>query len=119
MNDKEQVHDIFSRFYGKRKAENRGVKKGSVRGKYKSHMKKQLLSQKKEKERIRQQKHRQKQKTPSNSIKCHAFLKEGGMLIPNIEDNAHSSQQQRPESAETEASHGISLITRMTRYSKK
>lgn len=117
MSNKSSIHDLYSRYYGNQK-KTRGVKKGYIRGKYKSHMKKLTLDEKREKNRLYQRKYRKKKKMSADSLNCKDFLKTGGTLPPDSEVNAHVSRQQRSITAETQGPHGISLITRMSRHSK-
>jgi len=80
MSNKSIVHDIYQRYYGDRKVENRGVKRGSKRGKYKSHMKRLTLDEKKEKNRLRQQKYQQRQRKLAEQVNYNGFLKEGSII---------------------------------------
>ena len=119
MDDKGQVHDIFSKYYSKQKTERRGVKLGNNRGKYKSHMKKQTLDEKRKKHRLRQRKYQKKQKTLAISIKRDANLKGGGMLIPISKDNRFFAHDVKLIDVKSEGTRDISLISRMTRCSKE
>ena len=62
MSNKSIIHDIYQRYYGDQKVETRGVKKGTVRGEYKSHMQKRSLVEKKAMNRLYQQKYQRKKK---------------------------------------------------------
>jgi len=119
MDDKGQVHDIFSKYYSKQKTERRGVKLGNKRGKYESHIEKLTLDEKRKKHRLRQRKYQKKQKTLAISIKRDAFLKEGGTLIPVLRDSRFYAHHVKPIATKSEGSRGILLTLRMTRCSKE
>ena len=80
MNDKDLIHAIYIRHYGDLRHKKRGVKPGTIRGLYKSHKKKQSLAEKRKKDRIRQRRHRKKQKMLTEQQKRHGNLNEGGVV---------------------------------------
>ena len=114
MSNKSIIHDIYQRYYGDQKVETRGVKKGTVRGEYKSHMEKLSLAEKREKNRLYQRKYRKKKKMSADSLNCKDFLKTGGVSLPVLKDNAHFNPQNHSITAETRNSKGLSMVTRIT-----